>query len=331
VVSPAELPDALDGECSLVVDLDRPTSDTALRQATEAAQEADVVLLGLSKGRPTPGPLLAALTVTVAPGSTELPEVVGVPDLELALEAIAANVLSAPRAAATLAGLLRQTAVLPVREGLVTESLAYSLLLAGPEFATWRADRPRRPQPSYDGPPVLLERVGDRLVVTLNRPHRHNAFSAELRDGLLEALSFASLDESITAVDLHGAGRSFCSGGDLEEFGTSPDPVAAHLLRVRHSAGRAVHSLSRCTTAHLHGACIGAGIEIASFAGRVVAAADTAIQLPELRMGLVPGAGGTVGIPRRIGRWRTAFLVLSSTVLDVGTAREWGLVDAVAP
>ena len=79
----------------------------------------------------------------------------------------------------------------------------------------------------------------------------------------------------------------------------------------------------------MHGRCIGAGVELPAFAGRVEAQAQTTFQLPELRMGLVPGAGGTVAVTGRIGRWRTAYLALTGCVLDTATALEWGLVDAV--
>jgi hypothetical protein len=74
----------------------------------------------------------------------------------------------------------------------------------------------------------------------------------------------------------------------------------------------------------MHGACIGAGIEIAAFAGRVEAREGTRIRLPELSMGLVPGAGGTVSLPRRIGQWRTAFLVLAGIPVELPTALAWG-------
>jgi enoyl-CoA hydratase/carnithine racemase len=80
----------------------------------------------------------------------------------------------------------------------------------------------------------------------------------------------------------------------------------------------------------LHGACVGAGIELPAYAHRVVAAPDTRILLPEVAMGLIPGAGGTVSIPRRIGRWRTLFLALSGDAVDAATALSWGLVDAIA-
>ena len=93
---------------------------------------------------------------------------------------------------------------------------------------------------------------------------------------------------------LRGEGPSFCSGGDLDEFGTRPDPGTAHLVRLTRSAARLVHRLRDRVEVDLHGWCVGAGIELPSFAGTVRAAADTRIALPELQFGLVPGAGGTV-------------------------------------
>ena len=79
--------------------------------------------------------------------------------------------------------------------------------------------------------------------------------------------------------------------------------------------------------ARVHGPCAGAGIELAAFAGTVVAEAGTTFRLPEVGMGLIPGAGGTVSIPRRIGRWRTLYLALTGQPLDVATALAWGLAD----
>jgi len=225
--------------------------------------------------------------------------------------------------------LLPITATLPVPEALVVESLAYSTLLAGPVFRRWREHTPRRPVPDSSDP-VLLTREDDVLTVTLNRPERHNAFGRAVRDGLLEALSVADLDPTIRSVMLTGNGPSFCSGGDLDEFGTTPDVVTAHVLRLDRSAGLAVHRLRDRTTALLHGACIGAGIEIPAFAGRVLAQHDAWFCLPELRFGLVPGAGGTVSITKRIGRWRTAYLVATGARLDLTTALRWGLVDGRA-
>jgi len=176
---------------------------------------------------------------------------------------------------------------------------------------------------------VLADRAGDRLTLTLNRPERRNAYGHAVRDALVSALQIAVVDPAVT-VALRGAGPAFCSGGDLAEFGTAPDPSMAHLIRLRHSAGQLLHDLAGRVTAHLHGACVGAGIELPAFAGRVIAASDTRIALPEVGMGLVPGAGGTVSIVRRIGRWRTAWLALTGDVLDAEQALRWGLVDEIA-
>jgi enoyl-CoA hydratase/carnithine racemase len=150
-----------------------------------------------------------------------------------------------------------------------------------------------------------------------------------VRDGLVEAFDLVLADLSITCVEFTGAGRSFCSGGDLDEFGTNSDVSTAHLIRLDRSVAARLDGCRDRVVARLHGACIGAGIEIPSYAGRVVARGDTWCQLPEIAMGLVPGAGGTVGITRRIGRWRTAYLALLGLRLDVATALSWGLVDAI--
>ena len=79
----------------------------------------------------------------------------------------------------------------------------------------------------------------------------------------------------------------------------------------------------------MHGACIGSGIEFPAFAGRLVAVADAHFQLPELRFGLIPGAGGCVSLSRRIGRQRATWLLLSGKRITARRALEWGLIDAV--
>jgi enoyl-CoA hydratase/carnithine racemase len=136
-------------------------------------------------------------------------------------------------------------------------------------------------------------------------------------------------DPSIAHVDLYGNGPAFCSGGDLAEFGTSRDPAQAHLLRVARSPAALLQLCGPRVTAHLHGACVGVGVEPAAFAGRVLAAPDTVVRLPEVGMGLIPGAGGTASLPVRVGRERTAYLALTGVPLSAEEALGWGLVDEV--
>jgi enoyl-CoA hydratase/carnithine racemase len=309
----------------------------AVARAAAAAARSTAVLIGVANAPPPEGaaPLLEALTCTLAAqpaadAAVSARTCVEVADPAATLTELTELARVRPYASMTLSGLLRLTDRVAAQDGLVAESLAYSMLLAGPEFAAWRSARPRRPVPEPNSAAVLVERADDVLTITLNRPERHNAYGRAVRDELVEALRLAELDSSVVAVRLRGAGPSFCSGGDLDEFGTSPDVAAGHVIRLARSAASVLNSIRDRVHAELHGACIGAGIELPSFASTVVAHRDTFFQLPELGMGLVPGAGGTVSVTRRIGRWRTAYLALSGIKLDVDTALQWGLVDGRA-
>ncbi len=153
---------------------------------------------------------------------------------------------------------------------------------------------------------MRVEGGGDTLVITLTRPDRLNALDAQMRDELVDALALAAADPGITRVEWRGEGRSFCAGGDLDEFGTRPDPASAHLVRLQRSVGRSLAGLDKPIVTYLHGPCMGSGIELAAFTGTVVGSPDTTLALPEIGLGLVPGAGGTVSLTRRIGRLHTA-------------------------
>ena len=245
-----------------------------------------------------------------------------------ALGRVEENLATAPVAATTLALLLRGTEHRSIGHGLVAESASYSVLQCGPEFAAWRAAN--APRTEHDGGPrVRTERRDGTLVLTLIRPARLNALDAQMRDELVDALSLAAASPDITAVELRGEGRAFCAGGDLDEFGSRPDPATAHVVRLQRNIGRLLAQLGKPTTAYVHGATMGSGIEFAAFTTTVVASPDTQIALPEIGLGLVPGAGGTVSLPRRIGRLRTAYLAFSGSLIDAATALHWGLVDRI--
>ena len=240
-----------------------------------------------------------------------------------------------PQASTTLAQVLRVCSG-DVGRDLVTESLAYATLQAGREHRSWLAahSQDRRPGMTLDedgSPAARITRTGATLDVLLNRPARRNAYSARMRDELVAALQLASSDPTITAVELRGEGPSFCSGGDLAEFGTVEDPATAHQIRTTRSAGYLAHLVADKLIPRVHGRCVGAGVELPAFAARVSAAAGTTFRLPEVGMGLIPGAGGTASLPRRIGRHRTAWLAITGCELDAETALRWGLVDQVDP
>lgn len=293
------------------VDLDDPTTVTA---APDWAT-TPLVVAGL----------LPDATETEAPGWLDV--IVDAADAD----ALASTVDRCPLAAAAFVLLLRGAEHRSVEHGLIAESTTYSMLQAGPEFASWRASTPARPAGDDGDPRVAVTRSDERLDIVMTRPARHNAIDTAMRDALAEALELAVLDDSITDVHLRGDGPSFCSGGDLDAFGEFVDVADAHRVRLLRSPARLAALVGPWSTAHLHGAAVGGGIEIAAFAGHVVAAEDTTIRLPEVGLGLVPGAGGTVSLPRRIGRHRTALLGLTGRTLDAPTALAWGLVDEVSP
>jgi enoyl-CoA hydratase/carnithine racemase len=214
---------------------------------------------------------------------------------------------------------------------LSLESQAYSMLLSGSEFAAWRRETPVKPARESSDSLVNLDFENGHWLIELNRPTKRNAFNAKMRDGLVAALESVAEDANALPVLLRGAGLNFCSGGDLSEFGTAGDPSLAHLVRLHQSPARLARSLGSRLKVFLHGACIGAGIEIPAAAQHVAAAQDVRISLPEVHMGLIPGAGGSVSIPGRIGRHRALYLALSGHVLDARTALDWGLIDEVVP
>jgi hypothetical protein len=343
----------------VVLDLERwrGVPDEEVRRAAGAVAAALPITAGVLRGPLTPGlaPLAAAATLTLADDSASLgaPTAAGptapgpashiVPvgdiqgpgpdptELEAAVGRLRDAVSRSPRAAIACGQLVRQTAALGTGEGLAAEATAYSLLLGGPEFARWLGERgpARRRSPSRPAEPVLVTRDGGRLSIMLNVPERRNAFSVEVREALLDAVLLAEADSTIESVELSGAGPAFCSGGDLDEFGTATDLVAACLVRLSRAPWRVIERIAPKVTVFAHGACVGAGAEITAYAGRVVAAPDAFFALPEVRMGLVPGAGGSVSVVRRIGRWRAAWLMLTGERLPAVTALRWGLVDEI--
>jgi hypothetical protein len=275
---------------------------------------------------------LRTLDLTLVPAAADgvVPrECVPVQDPGQEAEFLAEVVTRSPQASLVLGQVLRATAGLPAEAALNVESYAYSMLLGGTEFRRWLAARGDRQLPPMVTDPVLVDRDGDVLRVILNRPERRNAYGRQLRDALTDALRVALWDPSVTRVELTGAGPCFCSGGDLAEFGTAPDLVTAHFVRTMGGAALLVHELRDRAVVTVHGPCVGAGVELPAFAGTVIAAPGTTFTLPEVAMGLIPGAGGTVSVPRRIGRWRAFYLALTGRPLDAATALSWGLIDGL--
>ena len=315
--------------------------------ATDPAQSSPLVIVDLREWEDSSahsvqiaaGQLPACPVIGVAAGGADqaLPNFVdAVVERDADLASIQKIVAKCPHAATVFVQLLRHNEGLSVAQGLFAESLAYSTLQHGAEFSAWLTQRQNTSNESSVAkedpaePAVRVSREFDRLHITLNRPQRKNAFSTEMRDLLCEALELALADGSIKEIQLSAAGTAFCAGGDLQEFGEARDAAVAHLSRTTRSAGALLHRLSSRVSVRVQGACIGAGIELPAFAGQIRAHPDSFFVLPEVGLGLVPGAGGCSSLLRRIGRQRTAFMGLSGARIDAQQALTWGLIDDIA-
>ncbi|WP_374764211.1 3-hydroxyacyl-CoA dehydrogenase NAD-binding domain-containing protein [Yunchengibacter salinarum] len=169
---------------------------------------------------------------------------------------------------------------------------------------------------------VTQDKQGDVLLVTVNNPPV-NALSAAVRAGLMDAIEKAGADETVKAVVIACAGRTFIAGADISEFGKPPQPP--HLPDLC----QAIEDCEKPVVAALHGTALGGGLEVALGCHWRVADQHARAGLPEVHLGLLPGAGGTQRLPRLIGAQAALRMITEGKPVDMGLARELGLVDEV--
>ncbi len=305
------------------VDFDRLVLDGI---AAAAGVPAVVVDVGEDPAEDVAAALAGLPVVSVAIGAGGESWDLALDDPGPALDGLRAN----PQASVVAAQTLRRNARLGLLDALLVESLAYAALQAGAEHARWLAQRGHRSRRDTDQSRIEVTDDGATVTVTLSRPRLFNLFDAAMRDELVDVLKALQAGGDDRPVVLTGAAGNFCAGGDPAEFGTVSDPATAHLIRSRANAAPWLAAIADRTTAVIDGACVGAGVELAAFCATVTATDRARFRLPELSMGLIPGAGGTVSIPARIGRQRTLWWLLTEAELDAATALEWGLVDSLA-
>ncbi|MEX0503929.1 enoyl-CoA hydratase/isomerase family protein [Alphaproteobacteria bacterium LSUCC0719] len=186
--------------------------------------------------------------------------------------------------------------------------------------------------PSYTT--LLAERAAPGvLLVTLNRPDVANAFNtamAEELTALFEALNLDSGD--VRVVVLTGAGdRAFCAGGDLKERHGMSDAAWFAQHRIYERMARAIIGMPLPLIAAVNGAAYGGGCELASACDFIYAADGARFAQTEVRLGIIPGAGGTQLLGRAVGERRAKELIMSGTAFSADEAAEWGLVNKVVP
>jgi 3-hydroxyacyl-CoA dehydrogenase len=169
-----------------------------------------------------------------------------------------------------------------------------------------------------------LTRAGDIAVITLDSPPV-NALSESMREGLIAALAAASADDQAKAILLICAGRTFIAGADISEFGRMMTGATFKDLQ------DAMDTVRKPLVAAIHGTALGGGLEVALCAHYRIATASAKLGLPEVSLGLVPGAGGTQRLPRLVGVEKALDMITSGKPIGAAEALELGLIDEIAP
>ena len=175
---------------------------------------------------------------------------------------------------------------------------------------------------------------GHVATITLNRPHRRNAFTLAMLDAWAEALRTAESDRTVRVVILTGAGDSFCAGVDLDEFkSVSRTPLEERdLLTQRvHQVAHAMDALSKPAIAAVNGVAVGAGMDMALMCDLRLASESARFSEGYIRVGLVPGDGGCYYLPRLIGREQALRMLWTGDFVDASEALSLGLVSEVHP
>jgi 3-hydroxyacyl-CoA dehydrogenase len=169
---------------------------------------------------------------------------------------------------------------------------------------------------------LKLNREGDVAVVTIDNPPV-NALSFHVREPLMQALVELRDDPSVAAIVIACAGRTFVAGADITEFGK---PMQQPELRAIIAT---LETIAKPTVAAIHGTALGGGLELALGCHFRVADAGAKLGLPEVKLGILPGGGGTVRLPRLVGAVKALRMIVSGAPIGAAEAHEAGLVDAV--
>jgi enoyl-CoA hydratase len=177
---------------------------------------------------------------------------------------------------------------------------------------------------------VGLRRDGSLAWLTLCRPEKLNALSLELLAEGVAALGEVAADPGVRCVILSGEGRAFCAGADLSSLGDLTPSRAARRF-TGANLWQALEDLPQPTIAAVHGYCYGGGCELALACDLRLAAEDARFGQPEIKVGIIPGAGGTQRLPRLIGMTKAKEMVLFGEPIDAAEAVRVGLVNRVVP
>jgi enoyl-CoA hydratase len=174
---------------------------------------------------------------------------------------------------------------------------------------------------------IIVESRGNVGLVTLNRPQALNALNEALIAELNEALAAFEADEAIGCTVITGSEKAFAAGADVKEM-AEKTYVEAYLARFLEGWTR-LSETRKPVIAAVSGFCLGGGLELAMMCDMIVAAETARFALPEITLGIMPGAGGTQRLPRAIGKAKAMDLILTGRMMDAAEAERSGLVARV--
>jgi crotonobetainyl-CoA hydratase len=179
--------------------------------------------------------------------------------------------------------------------------------------------------------PVLVQRHGSILIITINRPEARNAVNGAVSKAVGDTLEEAQSDAAVRVVVLTGAGQqSFCAGADLKAISRGEDVL--HPQRPDWSfAGYANHFIDKPTIAAVNGLALGGGAELALASDLVIACESASFGLPEVKRGLIAGAGGAFRIAEQLPRKVGLGLLFTGESISAADALRWGLINQVVP
>jgi len=178
---------------------------------------------------------------------------------------------------------------------------------------------------------LLVEREGRVAILTINRPDKLNALNQQVRDEALEILAELEHDDSVGVIVITGAGeKSFIAGADIGEFAGRSPLDQRHAMRAPRVFD-AMATYPKPVIAMINGFCLGGGCELAMSCDMRIASDKARFGQPEIKLGLIPGGGGSQRLPRLVGMGNAMRLILSGDMIPADEAKAIGLVDMVFP
>lgn len=176
---------------------------------------------------------------------------------------------------------------------------------------------------------ISTERHDAVALVTVDNPPM-NALSSALLAELLAEIDRLDHDPDVRVIVLRGGGeRAFVAGADIKEFPTLRETGEGGPAEGLHAIGHRLDSAATPSIAAIQGYCLGGGLELAMCCDIRICTEDAKLGQPEIKLGLIPGGGGTQRLPRLVGNGRAMYLNLTGEFIDAETALDWGLVERV--